>query len=357
MLRLGLALLCTSLLTAAPVPDDEIVPAERGLPGTSSRPQNRFGRTRPLPRTPGAIRVATYNVLNLFDHEDDPALSGEFEDIEMATSDERCRAIADAIRAVDADVIGLQEVESLACLTWFRDTYLADLGYDHMASEDVGYMRGVECSVLSRFPITHVETWPNQSLDDVQRPGPGWTTIPHEARTAGLTYRRSPMRVDVRVSDEYELTLFVLHHKSGRDYRYQREVEAARTIEHVRAVQAADPARNVIVLGDFNAAPWDKSLRLYLEAGMIDTLGHRIIPRWRNPDLTEANLYKTHESSRVIDFILLNSAAHRELVVGSPHVFGTLFDEDYDWKEDPFPAGYAADHYPVIIDLMPGDRL
>jgi len=356
MLRIGLALLCTSLLAATPAPDDEQSTAERD-PVTSTRPQNRFGHVRPFPRTPGAIRIASYNVLNLFDHADDPALTGEWEDMEMATSDARCRAIADAIRAVDADVIGLQEVESLECLTWFRDTYLADLGYDHMASEDVGYMRGVECSVLSRFPITHVETWPQQSLDDVPRPGPGWSTVPHEASEAGLTYRRSPMRVDVKVSDDYELTLFVLHHKSGRDYRFQREHEAARTIQHVKEIETQDPARNVIVLGDFNAAPWDKSVRLYLEAGMIDTLGHRVIPRWRNPDLTEANLFKTHESARVIDYILMNSAAHRELVVGSPHVFGTLFDEDYDWREDPFPAGYAADHYPVIVEVMPGDRL
>jgi hypothetical protein len=57
----------------------------------------------------------------------------------------------------------------------------------------------------------------------------------------------------------------------------------------------------------------------------------------------------------VLDYILLNSAAHRELVIGSAHIYGTLYDEDYDWTTDPYPQGYAADHYPVIIDLIPRD--
>jgi endonuclease/exonuclease/phosphatase family metal-dependent hydrolase len=315
--------------------------------------RNRFGHSEPFPRTEGAIRIATYNLLNLFDHEDDPKLSGEHDDLPMATSDERCRALAAAIRAVDADIIALQEVESLACLTWFRDTYLPDLGYDCIVSHDAGYYRGVEQSVMSRFPITSSKVWPGINLDDIQRVGPGWEEIPEEDRQ-GMTMQRSPLRVDIAVNDDYELTMFVLHHKAGR-YRHQREAEAVKVIELIDEVRSRDPSRNIVVLGDFNTAPWDKSLRLYLQAGMIDTLAHRIIPRWEEDDVTETNLYKTHESDRVIDYILLNSAAHREFVIGSAHVYGTLFDEDYDWREDPFPAGYAADHYPVIIDLVPRD--
>ena len=92
-----------------------------------------------------------------------------------------------------------------------------------------------------------------------------------------------------------------------------------------------------------------------LQAGLIDTLAHRIIPRWKDFDPAEPDLYKTHESDRVLDYILLNSAAHRELVIGSAHIYGTLYDENYDWKTDPYPKGYAADHYPVIIDLVPRD--
>ena len=67
-------------------------------------------------------------------------------------------------------------------------------------------------------------------------------------------------------------------------------------------------------------------------------------------------MFKTHESGRILDFILLNSAAHRELVIDSPRVRGTRYDEKYDWRTDPFPVGYASDHYPVIMDLIPRDE-
>lgn len=318
-------------------------------------PQNRFGLPEPLPKTPGAIRIATYNVLNLFDHVDDPALQGEHDDLPMATSDDRCRQLAATIHSLDADIIALQEVESKQCLEWFRDTWLPDAGYDYIASEDVGYFRGVECSVMSRFPITDVHVWPELPLDDVPRRGPGWDDIPKKYE-GELTYRRSPLCVTVKVDDDYELTVFSLHHKSGTHYRFHREAEALKTVELIRGLTADDPARNIVVMGDFNAAPWDKSLRVYLEAGMIDTLAHRVIPRHSQAPQDEAVLYKTHESNRVLDYILLNSAAHRELVIGTPHVVGTLYDADYDWRTDPFPTGYASDHYPVVLDLVPEDR-
>ena len=324
------------------------------VPGLAAEPQpvNKFGYSKPFPRPDGAIRIATYNVLNLFDQADDPTLSGEFDDAKFATALDRVNQLAAAIRDVDADIIALQEVESLECLTWFRDVFLSDMGYDHLASKDVGYFRGVECSLMSRFPITDVEIWRNAPLRDEPRPGFGWSDIPAD-KQGQMTFRRSPLKVTVDVRPDYQLTLFVVHHKSGRDYKYQREAEAVRILQLIEGVEVEDPNANIIVLGDFNAAPWDKSLRWYLENGFVDTMAHRTT--WnRDPD---APLYKTHESSRVIDYILMNSAAYREFIPGTAHVYGTLAPpDDYDWRNDPKPDGYASDHYPVIIDLTPTDQ-
>jgi endonuclease/exonuclease/phosphatase family metal-dependent hydrolase len=340
-LATGLALTALAAL-AAPAPAAAAAPDG-----------NRYGHASPRPRPAGTIRVASYNVLNLFDHDDDPSLTGEQDDMLLAAADDRCRMLAQAIRAVDADVIALEEVESLETLTWFRDTYLADAGYDHLASLDAGYYRGVENSVMSRFEITDARVWPGLGLNDVERVGPGWAPVP-EAERGRLKFRRSPLMVEVAVSDDYRLTLFVVHHKSGRDYSYQREAEALKILELVESIDAPD--RNIVILGDFNAAPWDKSLRVYLERDFIDAMDHRVVAR-SGPAAEEARLYVTHESNRVIDYILLNTAAHRELVVGSPHVYGTLTPPDsYDWRRDPHPPGYASDHYPIIVDLVPRDR-
>ena len=322
---------------------------QQGSP--AAPPTNRFGRSEPLQRTPGAIRIAAYNTLNLFDEVDDPTLSGEFDDIKTPTARERCAKLAEAIKAVDADIIGLEEVESLEALTWFRDTFLPDAGYTHLASKDVGYYRGVECSLMSRFPITEVKVWPNESLDNVNRDGIGWAKVPSDVKH--LTFQRSPLMVTIKPREDYEITFFVVHHKAG-DFDYHREAEALRLVEIIDELRKANPHRNVIVMGDFNCAPWDKSMRVYLAAGLIDTMAFRTTGK-NDP---ESPLFKTHESDRVLDYILMNSAAHRELVIGSPFVYGTLMPPStYDYRKDPHPPGYASDHYPVVIEVMPADTL
>ncbi len=324
-----------------------------------SPPPVIYGQSVANPRIPGAIRIATYNLLNLFDHQDNPDLQGDYDDMLLAISEERASALAQSIRAIDADIIAVQEIESKEALEWFRDTYLSDAGYDFLESFDVGHYRGIENAVLSRFPITSARIWTGISLDDVPKPGHGWTRVP-EAFREGLEFQRSPLRVDIRINDEYELTLFSIHHKAGTQNRWHRESEAVKIVEFIQEIEHYAPDRNLVVLGDFNAAPWDKSMRVYREAGLIDTLSHRIIPRWdpTEDQKQEANLYKTHSSGHTIDYVLLNSAAIREFVVGSAFVYGTVMPPDgYNWRTDPIPGhGYASDHYPVVIDLTPQDR-
>jgi len=327
-------------------------PPRDARPGAqrAAAPEHKFGVAEAPKRTAGSIRLAAYNMLNFFDHVDDPSLSGEHDDIKNATSHERCVELAEAIRKVDADIIGLAEVESLDAVKWFRDTYLKDMGYTYICSYDVGYYRGVEQAVLSRIEITGSRVWLNESLDHVKRNGSGFTRVPNNEK---LVFQRSPLFVEFKTETGYELSVFVVHHKAGREFDYQREAEGLRIVELIHEITKRDPGRNIAVMGDFNAAPWDKSLRVYLEAGMIDTFAHRTT---QGDD--EALLYKTHESNRVLDYILLNSAAHRELVIGSAFVLGTLFPPaTYDWRTDPHPAGYASDHYPVAIELLPKDRM
>ena len=68
------------------------------------------------PKKTKAIRLAAYNIQNFFDRVDDPKLSGEWDDMKLAITDDRAEALAKVIHQLDADVLFLEEVESKEAL-------------------------------------------------------------------------------------------------------------------------------------------------------------------------------------------------------------------------------------------------
>ena len=317
-----------------------------------------YGIPKARPKAKGALRLATYNAENLFDDFDDPALSGEYDDIEEATSKARLKAVAKAIRELDADVLCLQEIESKRCLEWFRDTYLKDMGYDYVASEDVSYYRGVEQSVLSRVPIKSAKVFAGEDLvisdmesrrtdAEAKRLGGTWAkpggTMPDK-------FQRSPLRVDLKTKDGYEFTVFVVHFKAGA-FDHQRELEALQVEQFIEEMLKENPNANVAVLGDFNGQPnamSTKALRIS-DDGLVSAFD------WRFDKKAERERYTTHASGRSIDFIVMSPGLAADAVEGSYFVLGTPHaGSDWDWRkadENPPPNGYAADHYPVAIEI------
>ncbi len=316
--------------------------------GTSETPE----------RSPEAIRIASYNMLNLFDDVDDPALEGDVDDCHSYDKTVRAKpsaqsaAAAQAIRTIDADVIGLQEVESYDALVKFREAHLQGMGYEYVASVDVGYSRGVEQSVLSRYPITEIRVWPGASLGGVHPEL--WNGRPNRDAGEPLLWRRSPLMVKVEVpagakgnEEAYELTLFVVHHKSGRGNEYWREAETRKVLELIEEQHGADPEANVVVMGDFNAQISDTSTRMYLESGM----------RWIFDGAALGNSTVTHESGRTIDFILTSPTMRKEIVEDSMFVQSVpLRARGADWRTTPTPDGYASDHLPVVVDIVPVNK-
>jgi endonuclease/exonuclease/phosphatase family metal-dependent hydrolase len=309
-----------------------------------SRKRNRpagfhYGVKDPPARAKAAVRLAAYNMLNLFDQVDDPALTGENEDITQATPAERCAALAEAIRRLDADILVLQEIESREALAWFRDTYLKGMGYDHLESFDAEYARGVEQSVLSRFPLKDAALLEKPSGD-------------------GFRYQRIPVRATAVLPGGYELVVIGIHHKAGGDtFNEQREAEASHIIAAVRKELAANPRRNLAVLGDFNATATKESRKMYDRAGLLNSYDWR---PWIEGKVTADQVrdrFITHESGRAIDFILVSESLANEVVPDSFFVLSTLHPGDaYDWRKDKAPAGHASDHYPIAIDLVPVER-
>lgn len=311
-----------------------------------------FGSKAAKPRSPGTIRLGSYNIENLFDEDDDPRITGDIDDKGMTKPVEQRRAAAMAIKALDADVLCLQEIESEAALKWFRDQHLQGLGYDYVASLDAGDGRGIEQSVLSRYPIKTVKNWVGAKLDtprpdkDSGRPDP----------RAGepMKFARSPLFVEVEVPGEvtgaepYTLSLIVVHHKSGRNFNAQREAEARKVVEFYHELEREHPARNIAIVGDFNATPEADSVRIYTAAGLIDAFAGRSAAP--GSDRT----WITHASDRVIDYIIVSPELLPEVVSDSAFVLATPSRAPgSDFRRTPEPKGYASDHMPIAIDITP----
>lgn len=319
----------------------------------------RLGTAEVPEKTPGTIRLATYNILNLFDESDDPALSGKFDDwydqdrVLRAKPEAERKAVADTIRRLDADVICLEEIESYEALVEFRDQFLPDMGYEYVVSIDVGQERGIENAVMSRFPLSDAKVWPGLELGGVHPEKYGNQKNWYAGEP--ITFRRSPLRVSVQIPADksssgrpYDLTLFVVHHKSGYYNGYWREKEAAKVVEFIAQMEREQPGVNIAVLGDFNAQHDAPELKTYLDAGMIDLFGdekgYPVEPRL------------THESDRRIDFILMNQNLANEADTAKRLVLGTpLRAKGADYRSVAAPEGYASDHLPVSVDIVTHD--
>jgi len=320
-------------------------------PAPDTKP--RFGIAEPKPKADGTLRLATYNFENLFDAVDDPALTGDAEDIDDTKPEAQKEGLTAAIKKLNADVIAVQELESESALIEFRDTYLKGLGYDYAKSIGPGDERGIEQGILSRFPIKEAKVWENIDLGGTHPEYAG--DRPNKLAGQPLKTRRSPLMATIEVPAEkaggkaYDLTLFVVHHKSGRGMEYWREAEAKKFSAMVDEIEAADPKQNIVVLGDFNAEQFDESLQIWFRSGFeCVSCAH--------PDSMDP-AHTSHASGRTIDMILVNPALKHEIVPNSTFVLATpQLDAGADWRTAPKPALYASDHMPVAVDLTPKDE-
>lgn len=309
----------------------------------------RHGRSEPIAKPAGAVRVATFNIENMFDKELASDEGGGSTPVKPAA---HRKAVADAIHKINADVLALEEIESKETLTKFRDDYLADMGYTYIASIDAGDPRGIEQSILSRFPVKDEKNWPNTPLVGVHPEKLGNKKNPDAGKP--LILKRSPMRATVVVPPDpadkdakpTEFTLFVVHHKAGPYYSYLREAEGVKVLELIHEYEKDHPGAPVFVLGDFNARATEKSVMIYTSGGMIDAMSGV-------PGGVESKEFLSHTSGRTIDHILLNAPAAAMVSTDTRFVLGTPQRPDgVDWRRTEPPAGYGSDHYPVVIDFL-----
>lgn len=189
---------------------------------------------------PTAARIVTWNVRNLYNDVRD-SLEVDVANETILTSAEyqqKLDDVAAVLNGLAVDIAVLQEVENQNVVTDLGDR-LSGLTHRHITQGNDP--RGIDIAVLSRFPIDSVVSHANESFS---------------SSATGQTYKfaRDVLEAHITIGNRH-VVLFGVHYKSGGTAEDQdkRLAEAEQTRKIMTQVDNVDPARALIVLGDFNA--------------------------------------------------------------------------------------------------------
>ncbi|MCP4591311.1 MAG: endonuclease/exonuclease/phosphatase family protein [bacterium] len=291
--------------------------------GAFPRPDTpRADRAPPKPQAAprvftGTVTIASYNILNLFDDQDDPYHPDEGTPPKPAA---QLQKLAETFRALNADVVALQEVENRGILEQFNRTLLAGLGYEHVVLFEGNDKRGIDVAVLSRLPVGAVTSYRHIGYQNPDG---------QPAR-----FRRDLLRVRILPPDAQSFDIFVMHLKSKRGGDAATNVrvgEAAAAREVLDDVLRADPDACFVFCGDLNDTFDSSAVRTLVGSGptvlkaFFDELSEDQHPT-----------YNREPYRSMIDFILCSPAMARRHVTGSHRVLAGTVESS------------GSDHNPVV---------
>lgn len=282
------------------------------LPDTTV-PVQRSEKQRPE----GHIVLATYNILNLFDSEDDPYHADEGTRPKPRTE---LQYLAQSLATLDADLVAMQEVENRGYLERFVNVFLPDLGYDHVVHFEGNDLRGIDVCLISRLPIG-----PVRSHRHLRFTGPEG-----EVRK----FNRDVIAVTVEPPGGQSFDVWVVHLKSNSGGREFAEPVRLAEAEELRRLLDEEleqnPDARFVVMGDFNDT-WDsKTLQTIVGSG-----DNKLWSVASDSLSEETVTYNTGQYRSMIDFILCSPAMAEDYVKGSARVIAGS------------PETTGSDHNPV----------
>ncbi len=281
------------------------------------------------------FRVATYNLESYLDV---PTTS------RPAKSAESKAKIRESIRALNPDVLALQEVGGTNALLELQSS-LSSEGLDLPHWDIVtGSDTNIHVAVLSRWPFT------------ARRPHANLSFLLGGRR---FHVARGFAEVEIRVSPVYSFTLITAHLKSRRAVPQADEadlrLEEAKLLRQVIDDQLrVNPSLNLVVLGDFNDTHDSPSIRTLIGRGKHKLVDTRPAERGLSADdpspgtdlrsITWTHYFPKEDTYSRIDYVLLSPGMAAEwrrtgtYILALPH-----------W-------GLASDHRPVVAEFEACDN-
>lgn len=229
----------------------------------------------------GTMRLASYNVHRFFDDIDDP----NKRDALHPKPEESLASLAEVLKAGQADVVALQEVETFDLLRDFRDRYHLEKLYPHLVLIEGNDKKGMDVALLSRYPVKAYKS--------------------HVGRVTGHDhgepqhFRRDLLQADLELPGHQNLRVYCAHYiAQGDDWCDSRRLEEARTtVDIVKEEQALKPADFTAVLGDFNDTEDSAVLRALQSGGELIDASAGVGPSW-------GALWPTEYPARQFDHVL-----------------------------------------------------
>jgi len=301
-------------------------PAPQATPGAPG-PSAPAERTAPPPAAAkGVVKIATFNVLNLFDAYDDPYVASE----NSAKDSGEVARLGAMLRKIGADVVALEEVENRGVVQHFVDEHLADFHYEVVEVEG-NSGRGIDVALLSRLPVREVTSHRHFDFKD----GNG----------APMRFQRDLLQVRIAPDGFYPFDVFVVHLKSkhgGAEASLPLRMGEAREIRKIfDDILRHDSQQRFVICGDFNDTLDSEPVQTILGSGayglrkFVDDL----------PADQRITYNRGHLS--MIDFIFASPAMGANYVDGSYGVVGGTVESN------------GSDHNPVFASfkLTPGKPL
>ncbi len=234
------------------------------------------------------VSVAAFNLENFFDIYDNPYTDDADPKVPFEVGQ-----LAAALTALDADIVGICEVENEAIVRAMLHNHAPQLGYRYLTVQPTNSGRGINLGVLSRHPIYSLTSY---RFNDF--------TLPGENRS--WRFARDLLHVQIDINDTM-LHLFVVHFKSKRttdDSDPQsttwRRAEATFARGVINDILADDPQARIAIVGDFNDTLDSTPMRALLDGGqLLDT--HADLP-------ADAVTYLNEPYRARIDFVLASPA-------------------------------------------------
>ncbi len=312
------------------------------------------------------ISIATFNCENLFArfkftagvNPEDAIIDGWLADkTKFTINDETSKKLtALAIKEAKADIIALQEVESLLALRRFRNNYLKGKGYDHIIVLDGNDPRFIDVAIMSKYPLENIDTHVDEWNKEIK-----W-----------YTFSRDCLECDVILPENKRIRLFVNHFKSmfekndpcnGRKKSHRKRQIQAERVKDLVLDEFPNGEGEYVILGDLND---------YLET---DSQGETAIDEIANWNMVE-NVVKRRPSEdqwthyyegnsqcgfpktyKQLDYILLSKTLADANLPSIPKIIRKGLPINADKYTGPRFEGVgnkkpkASDHCPVVVEI------